>query len=180
MLDHSTTPQSEDAWCCATEATCELDRAMQAVEAEFAGVEEWEERYQILVELGDTLEPLPDEWKNEEHRIHGCLSTVWMVFSWSEDDPPRLHVLADSDSPMVRGLLAIVLRIYNGRPPQEVLSCDIRCLFQRLQLEKHLSYNRRNGLTAMIRRIQDAARQKRQTLARQPATASNAAGTAGA
>lgn len=159
---------------------CEFDRAMSAVEAEFAGVEEWEERYQILVEFGDTLEPFPDEWKNEEHRVHGCLSTVWMVFSWSDDDPPRLHVAADSDSPMVRGLLAIVLRIYNGRTPEEVLSCDIRCLFQRLQLEKHLSYNRRNGLTAMIRRIQDAARQKAGAFPQTPAAAGNAAGTVGA
>ncbi len=133
---------------------------MQAIEAEFADVDEWEERYQILLELGDTLEPLPEACKDDEHRVHGCLSTVWMAFSWSDGEPPRIHVVADSDSPMVRGLLAIILRIYNGRTPAEVLSCDIRCLFQRLQLEKHLSYNRRNGLTAMIRRIQDAARQK--------------------
>ncbi|GAB4138083.1 SufE family protein [Thermopirellula anaerolimosa] len=180
MLNQSTSPQAHDNWCCATEASCELDRAMQAVEAEFAGVEEWEERYQILVELGDTLEPLPDEFKDDEHRVHGCLSTVWMAFSWSDDDPPRLHVLADSDSPMVKGLLAIVLRIYNGRTPEEVLSCDIRCLFQRLQLEKHLSYNRRNGLTAMIRRIQDAARQKTQSFEQESASALPTADAAGA
>ncbi len=176
MLDHSRTTGPREDSCCATENVCEFDRAVAAVEAEFAGVEEWEERYQML---GDTLEPFPDQWKSEEHRVHGCLSTVWMVFSWSDDDPPRLHVAADSDSPMVRGLLAIVLRIYNGRTPEEVLSCDIRCLFQRLQLEKHLSYNRRNGLTAMIRRIQDAARQKAGAFP-QTAAAGKAAGTLGA
>lgn len=180
MPDHSNASPSQEVWCCATEATCELDRAMQAIESEFAGVEEWEERYQILIELGDTLEPLPDAYKNDEYRVHGCLSTVWMAFSWSGDDPPRLHVLADSDSPMVRGLLAIVLRIYNGRMPEEVLACDIRCLFQRLQLEKHLSYNRRNGLTAMIRRIQDAARQKIQSFDHASATPAQSAGTTGA
>lgn len=156
--DRSATPSH---WECPRASSCTLAETVDQLIEEFEDFDAWEDRYQLIIELGDELPEMPSEAKTPANQVRGCQSTVWMVASAepARDGPPVIEILADSDSQIVRGLIAILLRIYSGRPPAEILHCDIHCVFERLQLSKHLSGNRRNGLQAMIRRIQDLASQ---------------------
>jgi len=119
----------------------------------FAVLDEWEERYRFIIDLGRQLTPMPDDLKTEENRVHGCISRVWMVSKVTATDPPRLDFLADSDAQIVKGLIAILLIIYANKTPQEILSVDIEGFFERLGLEQQISPNRRNGFFAMVKRI---------------------------
>jgi len=138
---------------CNNAATCTLVETIDSLVDEFEVFDEWDERYQYLLELGDNLPDMPDDWKTEQNRVEGCRSTVWLVARFHGSGEPRMELIADSDSQIVRGLIAILSRIYNGRTPEEILRCDIQCLFDKLQLRKHLSGARRNGLRSMIQRV---------------------------
>jgi len=144
---------------CGKRATCSLVDTIDELIDEFGMMDDWDERYQLLLELGDEVPELADDLKTEQNRVEGCLSLVWMVAHVTDDEPPIITIMANSDSHIVRGLIAILLRIYSGRPPQDILDCDIHCLFERLELSKHLSATRRNGLYAMIERIRLLAAQ---------------------
>ena len=118
--------------------------------------DDWEERYQYIIELGDELSPMDPQDQVDENRVDGCMSTVWLV-ARSAGEPPVLELSADSDSSLVKGLIAVLLRVYSGRPPGEILEFDIEELFDRLDLKQHLSRSRTNGLRSMIRRIRELA-----------------------
>ncbi|MCK6511100.1 SufE family protein [Myxococcota bacterium] len=122
-------------------------------------LEDWEERYRYLIELGRKLPPLPDDQHTEQNKVRGCMSQVWM-FPQVDDriSPPILHFLADSDAHIVKGLIAVLMVVYSGKTAQEILDIDIHAVFTRLGLEKHITPNRRNGFFSMVGRIQDLAR----------------------
>jgi cysteine desulfuration protein SufE len=119
----------------------------------FAVIEDWEERYAIIIDLGNKLPPMPEELKTEESKVTGCISQVWMVSQQSDDASNTFSFIADSDSHIVKGLIAILHIIYSGRPVSEISSIDINQIFTQLGLEQHLSPNRRNGFYSMVEKI---------------------------
>lgn len=124
---------------------------------DFDFLSDWEDRYRYIIELGDEVEGMPDELKTEEFRVQGCVSNVWLVPEVRPGNPPTLHLLADSDSQIVRGLVAILLMLCSDRTPDEILAMDLEAIFDRLDLRKHLSRSRSNGFYSMIKRIKRLA-----------------------
>jgi cysteine desulfuration protein SufE len=122
----------------------------------FDFLNDWEDRYRYVIELGRTLSPLEDEERNTANKVLGCASQVWLVRD-SLDETGALHFRGDSDAHIVRGLVAIVLALYNGQTPQEAAKIDASSKLEALGLNEHLSPQRSNGLNAMIERIQDEA-----------------------
>lgn len=123
----------------------------------FDALGDWEAQCDYLIDLGFDLPDLPDEARTEANRVHGCQSNVWMVAEFKPGDPPVIDVAADSDAMIVRGLIAVLLTVYSGRTPREILETDIRSIFHRLGLDRHLSPARRNGLNGMVQRIRSIA-----------------------
>ncbi|WP_411832238.1 SufE family protein [Pseudoxanthomonas mexicana] len=127
--------------------------AQQAIKDEFAFFGDWSERYQYLIDLGRKLPPFPEEWKTEEHRLHGCQSLVWIV---PQGDARRLDFHAVSDSAIVSGLIHLALRVYSGRPAAEILATEPDYIAG-IGLARHLSPTRSNGLAALLAFIRDTA-----------------------
>ncbi len=117
--------------------------------------DDWEERYKYIIDLGKQLPSMSDEKKTEEFLLRGCQSQVWID---SEQADGKLLFEADSDAHIVRGLLGVVLAAFNYKTPAEILAFDIDDYFAQIDLVKHLSPTRGNGLRAMVQRIQDTAR----------------------
>lgn len=130
------------------------DEAQAAIRDEFAFFDDWSERYQYLIDLGRKLPPFPEQWKTEEHRLHGCQSMVWIVPS---GDGSRLDFAAVSDSAIVSGLVYLALRVYSGRPAAEILATEPDYIAD-IGLAKHLSPTRSNGLAALLGFIRERAR----------------------
>lgn len=124
----------------------------------FELLDQWEDRYRYLIDLGKKLEPLSDAEKTAETKVEGCISQVWMVSETEPGPPPTLRFRGDSDSHIVRGLVAVLLLLCSGRTPQQILDTDIAGIFSQLGLEQHISPNRRNGFFSMVGRIQEHAR----------------------
>lgn len=114
----------------------------------------WEDRYRYIIDLGKDLPAMDDALKTDERIVRGCQSQVWLV---DEVDGDHIRFQADSDAHIVRGLLAIVLAAYNGKTRQQILDFDTEAYFSQLDLVKHLSPTRGNGLRAMVARIKDIA-----------------------
>ncbi len=120
--------------------------------------DDWEDRYRYIIELGDELDHLPTECKVEANRVQGCQSNVWLVADVEPTAPqPMIDVQADSDSQIVRGLIAILLKVYSHRTPDEILTFDIQGLFEKIGLSQHLSRSRSNGLFSMVNRVRSIA-----------------------
>ena len=130
--------------------------AQNAIVEEFSFFGDWTERYQYLIDLGRKLPPLPEEFKTEAHKVQGCQSQVWLV---AGGDSEQLEFHAISDSAIVSGLIALLLRVYSGRSAREILETEPRFI-EAIGLAKHLSPTRNNGLAAMFKRIQDEARMR--------------------
>ena len=124
----------------------------------FEFFDDWEDRYRYLIELGRDLDGIEESDKTEENRVQGCVSNVWMVTRALSGNPVRLEFHADSDAHIVRGLVAILLAVYSGRSPDQILAVDIRELFENLELGSHLSPSRSNGFFSMVERIKGTAR----------------------
>lgn len=124
----------------------------------FELLDDWETRYGYLIDLGRKLPGLPEEEKIEANRVHGCQAMVWMIMEPDAEHPGMLRFRADSDAFIVRGLIAILQLIFNGRSAQEMLNIDARAVLSRLGLDKHLSPTRKNGLFAMVERIRALVR----------------------
>jgi cysteine desulfuration protein SufE len=125
---------------------------------DFELFDDWREKIEYLLDLGRKLEPLPDQHKTDANKVKGCQSQVWMV---AELDPQtrRLRLQADSDAFIVRGLIALLLRLYADRRPEEILA-NPPAVFDRIGLGAHLSPTRANGLHAMVARIRQIATAK--------------------
>ncbi|MCB9641430.1 MAG: SufE family protein [Myxococcales bacterium] len=121
-------------------------------------LDDWEERYRYLIELGHKLPELPADQHNEINKVRGCMSQVWLMPRVDDStNPPTLHFLADSDAAIVKGLIAVLMVVYSGKTPEEILAVDINEVFGRLGLEQHITPNRRNGFFSMVGRIKDLA-----------------------
>ena len=129
-----------------TIANASAEQAQQDIADEFAFFGDWTERYQYLIDLGKRLPAFPEEYKTEEYRLHGCQSMVWLVPS---GDASRMHFEATSDSAIVSGLIALVLRVYSDRSAEEIVATE-PTFIQTIGLAKHLSPTRSNGLAAML------------------------------
>lgn len=124
---------------------------------EFEDLVDWEDRCDFLIDLGFELPKLEDAAKTEANRVHGCQSNVWLIAELVESDGQKLEICADSDAMIVKGLIAVLLMIYNGRSPREILETDVRTIFEKLGLNQHLSSQRKNGLAGMVERIRRIA-----------------------
>lgn len=129
------------------------ETAQAAIREEFAFFGDWSERYQYLIDLGRKLPDFPEEWRTEEHRLHGCQSMVWIVPS---GDAERLDFAAVSDSAIVSGLIYLALRVYSGRSAREIVDTDPDYIAA-IGLAKHLSPTRSNGLAALLAYIRERA-----------------------
>jgi cysteine desulfuration protein SufE len=127
----------------------------------FALLEEWDDRYRYVIELGRTLAPMPESEHSAANKVQGCASQVWLArkIERNEADEPRLKYLGDSDAHIVRGLIAILLTLYSGRSPREILATDAIAVFDEFGFREHLTPQRSNGLRAMVERIRSDARE---------------------
>lgn len=133
-----------------------MTETLEELAAEFDLMGDWEDRYRYVIDLGRELGPLSDAERSESNKVRGCASQVWLVTEAGPDG--TLVFRGDSDAHIVRGLIAIVVRLYSGRTPDEILAFDPRAAFDRLGLAGALSTQRSNGLFSMIERIRrDAA-----------------------
>jgi cysteine desulfuration protein SufE len=136
----------------------EIQVAQQELIEDFDMFEDWMDRYQYLIDMGRRLPDFPDSLRTDENRIRGCQSQVWFV---SEELDGRLHFKAISDAAIVSGLIALLLRLYSGRKPQDILDTPPEFVVA-LQLESHLSPTRSNGLSSMLTAIRHFAAQAQQ------------------
>lgn len=125
------------------------------IRSDFAALDDWEDRYRYVIELGRALPPLADELHTDANKVRGCASQVWLV---SEAKPGaagslRLTFKGDSDAHIVRGLIAILFALYDGETPHNILAADPQALFAELGLNDHLTPQRSNGVASMIQRI---------------------------
>jgi cysteine desulfuration protein SufE len=129
--------------------------AIDEIVENFALLDEWDDRYRYVIELGRTLRPLPDSDHNETNKVRGCASQVWLVTHVKPDGAagPVLSFQGDSDAHIVRGLIAILFAVYSGKGAQEILGTDALALFDRLGLRENLTPQRSNGLRSMVERI---------------------------
>jgi cysteine desulfurase/selenocysteine lyase len=133
----------------------------QAAAAELAEafefLDDWADRYQYLIEMGEALPPLPAEFRTEANRIRGCQSTVCLAARKKPGTADVLEFLADSDADIVRGELALLERVYSGQKARDILAFDVEGFFAQLGLDRHLSMTRRNGLASMVQRVRGLA-----------------------
>ena len=123
-------------------------------------LDEWEDRYRYLIELGRSLEPLDPAAYNDANKVRGCVSQVWLEtrLARAGNGSPILHWKGDSDAHIVRGLIALILALYSGQEAARIPAIDANCLFERLGLSTHLTPQRSNGVRAMVERIKADAR----------------------
>ncbi|MCK0537773.1 SufE family protein [Alcanivorax quisquiliarum] len=121
--------------------------------------DDWEQRYEYIIDLGRQLPAFPEEMKDDARIVRGCQSQVWLETGF-DDASGELRLAVDSDALIVRGLAAIVLAALNRKPPQAVVAYDMEGYFDSIDLLKHLSPTRGNGVRAMVKRIQDEARRR--------------------
>jgi cysteine desulfuration protein SufE len=127
----------------------------------FALLDDWDDRYRYVIELGRTLDPMPDAEHSTANKVQGCASQVWLSRRIARDDhdEPVLSYRGDSDAHIVRGLIAILLTLLSGRTPQAILATDAIAMFDELGFREHLTPQRSNGLRSMVERIRSDARE---------------------
>jgi cysteine desulfuration protein SufE len=120
---------------------------------EFSALDDWMDKYQLLIDLGGEQEPLDEKYKTEQNIIEGCQSRVWIQCDASDgEDGKILHFQADSDALIVKGIIALLIRVINDQPAKEILNSDFHFI-EAIGLKDHLSPTRSNGLLAMVKRI---------------------------
>ncbi len=150
--------------------------------ADFSLLDDWEDRYRYVIELGRKLPAFSPEARTDANKVRGCASQVWLVTHFvtpTPSAPPRFVMAGDSDAHIVRGLISILLAFYNGKPPDEVLRADPGPVFRELGLNDHLTPQRSNGLASMVERIRSDARAAVSAGARGDAPYDGASSTAG-
>jgi cysteine desulfuration protein SufE len=134
--------------------------AIDEIIENFAVLDDWDDRYRYVIELGRTLAPLPEAARSETNKVQGCASQVWLDTHIKPNGAagPVLSFVGDSDAHIVRGLIAILFALYSGKPAREILNTDAAALFEKLALREHLTPQRSNGFRSMVERIKrDAA-----------------------
>jgi cysteine desulfuration protein SufE len=133
--------------------------AVDVIAEDLAMFDDWMDRYQFIIEMGRKLPPFPDAWADDAHRVPGCQSRVWMEAIHRDG---KLFFAGNSDAAIVSGLIALLLRVYSGRTPAEILATD-PVFLKELGLLEALSTNRGNGIAAMARKVQEVAAIHRET-----------------
>lgn len=124
----------------------------------FEFLDDWEERYSYIIDLGKSLPTFPEAEKKEENYVHGCQSQVWLIHT-IDPDTQQVRLLIDSDAIIVKGLAAVVLAILNAKTPQEIIDCDVEAIFDQMDLIRHISPTRGNGLRSMLEMIKKIAKE---------------------
>lgn len=140
-------------WACFKMTHC-----IEEIQESIQFLTDWEDKYSYILELGDSLPSLPESERLPQNLVEGCQSSVWLVTEYDSVED-TLSLRMDSDAHIVRGLIAILLTVYSDRPPQDILSFGITAFFDELDLLKHLSPIRGNGLRALIQKIRSVASQ---------------------
>jgi cysteine desulfuration protein SufE len=127
----------------------------------FELLEDWDDRYRYVIELGRTLEPMPEAEHSAANKVQGCVSQVWLAKSIERGEAGKasLKYRGDSDAHIVRGLIAILLTLYSGQTPQQILATDAAKVFDEFGFREHLTPQRSNGLRSMVERIRTDARE---------------------
>jgi cysteine desulfuration protein SufE len=139
-----------------------MGTAIQAILDDFSFLDEWEERYRYVIELGEALPEFPDSDRTAANKVQGCVSQVWLTTEYGAGADPIITFRGDSDAHIVRGLVAIMLALFSGHKASDILKIDAEATLKVLGLDEHLSSQRANGLRAMVKRIlrdAEAARQ---------------------
>lgn len=126
-----------------------INEAQDAVIEEFEEFDDWMDRYQMLIDLGNDLAPLEEKYKNEQNLIDGCQSRVWLQCDYVED---HLVFTADSDALITKGIIALLIRVISGHTPKEIMDADLYFI-EKIGLRQHLSPTRSNGLLSMVKQI---------------------------
>ena len=126
-----------------------IEEIQQEIIEEFSDFDDWMDKYQLLIDIGSEQEPLPEQYKTEQNLIDGCQSRVWLQADCLDG---KMHLQADSDAIIVKGIISMLVRVLDGCTPQEVLDADLYFI-ERIGLREHLSPTRSNGLLAMIKQI---------------------------
>jgi cysteine desulfuration protein SufE len=129
---------------------------IENLQADFELLDDWEERYRYVIELGRLLPPLDEKFRNAQYKVSGCASQVWIH---AEHNGSVLNFTGDSDALIVKGLIAITFMIFSGKTPAQILALDAHAIFAKLGLKDHLTPQRSNGLASMVARIKADARQ---------------------
>jgi cysteine desulfuration protein SufE len=128
--------------------------SVDQVVADFDLLDDWEDRYRYIIDLGRDLPPLPEGERTDANKVRGCASQVWLSTSRdASDHGVRLRFRGDSDAMIVKGLVALVIALFDGKTPEQISSIDAEALFGRLDLRSHLTTQRSNGLRALVDRI---------------------------
>jgi cysteine desulfuration protein SufE len=133
---------------------------IETIRTDFALLDEWEDRYRYLIELGRGLPPFPEALRTEANKVRGCVSQVWLASALKRNGgaAPVLEFQGDSDAHIVRGLVAVLFALVQGRTPREILATDAKTVFGELGLAEHLTPQRSNGFFSMVERIRADAR----------------------
>ena len=116
---------------------------------EFSGFDDWMDKYQLLIDLGNEQEPLDEKYKTEQNLIDGCQSRVWLQADYADG---KIHFSAESDALIVKGIVSLLIRVLSGHTPQEILDADLYFI-EEIGLKEHLSPTRSNGLVAMVKQM---------------------------
>ncbi|RCW79580.1 SufE family protein [Phyllobacterium bourgognense] len=125
--------------------------------ADFDFLDDWEDRYRYVIDLGRDLKPYPEEARDAAHKVRGCVSQVWLKSTLNSDTDPVIEFVGDSDAHIVRGLVAIMMVLYSGKRASEIMAINAEAILKKLGLDEHLTPQRSNGLRAMIGRIRGEA-----------------------
>lgn len=126
-----------------------IQEAEQEIIDEFSDYDDWMDKYQLLIDLGNEQEPLDEKYKTESNLIDGCQSRVWLQADYKDG---KIHFQAESDALIVKGIVSLLLRVFSDRTPDEILNADLHFI-EEIGLKEHLSPTRSNGLVAMIKQI---------------------------
>lgn len=137
--------------------------ALDTIIDDFEFLDDWEDKYRYVIEIGRSLPDLPDSEKTAENKVNGCVSQVWLTSSIDGGDDPVVSFQGDSDAHIVRGLVAIMIAAMSGRKASEITAFDAAALLKTLGLEENLTPQRSNGLRAMVARMKDEARAAAET-----------------
>ena len=124
----------------------------------FSLMDDWEDRYAYLIDMGRTLPDFPDQYRDDEHLVPGCTSRVWIQLDW--DNEGRLQIQADSDAHIVRGLVAVLCSLLSGKTREELTQINVEEAFSQLGLDQYLSPSRRNGFFSMVSLVQKFCQQR--------------------
>ncbi len=136
-----------------------MSETLEEILEGFEFLDDWEDRYRYVIDLGRELPEFPAQERTEENKVRGCVSQVWLVKTISRNDSgdPILTYQGDSDAMIVRGLVAIVLSVFSGKTAKEIADIDVDKIFAQIGLQEHLTPQRSNGLNSMVGRIKDDA-----------------------